>query len=117
MHQPLADSRCVPCQEAAAPLKPADISVFQQQLSPEWQVVDGHHLERKFTFKNFRQALDFVNTVGGLAETQGHHPDIYLSWGKVKISLWTHKINGLHENDFILAAKIDHLQTADTTKQ
>jgi 4a-hydroxytetrahydrobiopterin dehydratase len=69
-------------------------------------------LEREFKFDDFRQALDFVNEVGELAEEQGHHPDIYLSYGKVKIQLWTHKINGLHENDFIMAAKIDALQPA-----
>ncbi len=107
--QQLAESRCVPCQEAVEPLKPGQIQSYQKQLSPEWQVVDNHHLEREYRFKNFRQALEFVNTVGGLAESQGHHPDIYLAWGKVKVTLWTHKINGLHENDFILAAKIDHL--------
>jgi 4a-hydroxytetrahydrobiopterin dehydratase len=72
-------------------------------------VVDGHHLEREFRFDDFRQALDFVNEVGELAEEQGHHPDIYLSYGKAKVQLWTHKIKGLHENDFILAAKIDAL--------
>ncbi len=71
---------------------------------------------REFTFDDFRQALDFVNEVGELAEEQGHHPDIYLSYGKVKIELWTHKIDGLHENDFILAAKIDALQPALASK-
>ena len=78
--------------------------------------LEEHHLEREFTFDDFRQALDFVNEVGELAEEQGHHPDIYLSYGKVKIQLWTHKINGLHENDFILAAKIDALQPALASK-
>lgn len=107
--QQLVDSRCIPCREAVAPLKPDEIRAYQKQLSPEWNVIDNHHLERDYTFKNFRQALDFVNTLGGLAESQGHHPDICLSWGKVKITLWTHKIDGLHENDFILAAKIDRL--------
>ena len=74
---------------------------------PQWKVVDGHHITRAFTFPDFRQALTFVNKVGELAEEQGHHPDILLSWGRAEITTWTHKINGLSEGDFILAAKID----------
>jgi 4a-hydroxytetrahydrobiopterin dehydratase len=76
-------------------------------LNAEWQVVDGHHLKRFFKFKNFREALDFTNRVGALAEEQGHHPDILLAWGKVVIKLWTHKIDGLTESDFVFAAKVD----------
>jgi len=76
-------------------------------ISQEWKVVGEHHLEREFKFKDFAAALAFTNKVGALAEAEGHHPDICLSWGKVKVIIWTHKINGLHENDFILAAKID----------
>ena len=76
---------------------------------PGWTVVDGHHLSRTFKFPDFAAALAFVNRVGALAEDQGHHPVIGLTWGKVTIDLWTHKINGLHESDFILAAKIDKL--------
>ncbi|MGA9476556.1 MAG: 4a-hydroxytetrahydrobiopterin dehydratase, partial [Desulfobacterales bacterium] len=72
-----------------------------------WMIVDEHHLEREYKFKNFRQALDFTNRVGELAEEQGHHPDIHLSWGRVKLKIWTHKINGLTERDFIFAAKVD----------
>jgi 4a-hydroxytetrahydrobiopterin dehydratase len=73
-------------------------------------VVNGHHIVRTFTFPDFRQALAFVNKVGGIAEQQGHHPDILLSWGKAEITTWTHKIDGLTESDFILAAKIDNLK-------
>lgn len=80
------------------------------ELQPDWKVVDDHHLERSFKFKNFKEALEFTNAVAKIAEQEQHHPDIYLAWGKVKITLWTHKINGLSENDFILAAKIDKLQ-------
>lgn len=110
MHQEkLVDSRCVPCQGGLEPLEPDAIRVYQQQLDSAWQVIDNHHLHRVYTFKNFRQALDFTNQVGALAETQAHHPDVHLSWGQVELDLWTHKINGLHENDFILAAKIDRL--------
>ncbi len=108
----LADKQCVPCDKGAEPLKGAEIEKRKKELDLDWKVVDEHHLEREFTFDDFRQALDFVNEVGELAEEQGHHPDIYLSYGKVKIQLWTHKIDGLHENDFILAAKIDALQPA-----
>jgi 4a-hydroxytetrahydrobiopterin dehydratase len=78
----------------------------------EWNVVDGHHLEREFAFPNFQQALDFTNQVGALAEAEGHHPDIYLAWGKVGIKIWTHKIDGLTESDFVLAAKIDGLDAS-----
>ena len=73
-------------------------------------MIDHHHLERSFTFPNFQTALDFVNRVGGLAEEQGHHPDLYLSWGRVGIKIWTHKIDGLTESDFVLAAKIDRIR-------
>jgi 4a-hydroxytetrahydrobiopterin dehydratase len=108
----LADKRCVPCTKGAEPLKGEEIEKRKKELGPDWRVVDEHHLERQFKFEDFRQALDFVNEVGKLAEEQGHHPDIYLSYGKVRIQLWTHKINGLHENDFIMAAKIHALQPA-----
>jgi 4a-hydroxytetrahydrobiopterin dehydratase len=108
----LADKTCVPCEEGAEPLRREEIRRLSQELAPQWHVAEEHRLEREFKFDDFRQALDFVNQVGAIAEEQGHHPDIYLSYGKVKIQLWTHKINGLHENDFILAAKIDALQPA-----
>jgi 4a-hydroxytetrahydrobiopterin dehydratase len=108
----LAEQRCTPCGKGAEPLSSEKIRALSKELAPEWYVAEEHHLEREFTFDDFRQGLDFVNAVGEVAEEQGHHPDIYLSYGKVKIQLWTHKINGLHENDFILAAKIDALQPA-----
>jgi 4a-hydroxytetrahydrobiopterin dehydratase len=72
-------------------------------------VIDEHQITRKFTFPDFQQALDFVNRVGAVAEEQGHHPDILLTWGKVEITLWTHAVNGLTESDFIMAAKIDRI--------
>jgi 4a-hydroxytetrahydrobiopterin dehydratase len=105
----LAEKHCIPCEKGAEPLKGEEIKRRAEQLDPEWRVVDGHHLEREFSFDDFREALDFVNEVGELAEEEGHHPDICFGYGKAKIDLWTHKINGLHENDFILAAKIDQL--------
>lgn len=72
-------------------------------------MIEEHHLDKTFVFKDFRQALDFTNQVGDLAEQQGHHPDIHLSWGRVRVAIWTHKIDGLTESDFILAAKIDEI--------
>ena len=105
----LAEKECVPCKGGVAPLKGNDLSGLARQLKPGWQTVREHHLEKDYKFKDFREALDFTNRVGELAEAQGHHPDIYLAWGKVRITLWTHKIDGLTESDFIMAAKIDEL--------
>jgi 4a-hydroxytetrahydrobiopterin dehydratase len=103
----LAGKQCVPCKGGVEPLKGQALSDLVKQLKDGWQVVDDRHLEKEYKFKNFKQALEFVNKVGEIAESQGHHPDIFLAWGKVKLMLWTHKIGGLHENDFILAAKAD----------
>jgi 4a-hydroxytetrahydrobiopterin dehydratase len=89
-------------------LKGQQLADLQQQV-PQWQVVREHHLTRDFKFPDFLQALEFVNRVGAVAEEQGHHPDILLTWGRVEITLWTHKIDGLTESDFIMAAKIDQL--------
>jgi len=106
----LAEQNCVPCREGAAPLKGRELEQLASNLASGWQVVDQHHLERDFKFNDFRTALSFTNQVGALAESQGHHPDIYLGWGRVRLSIWTHKVGGLTESDFILAAKIDKLQ-------
>ena len=81
--------------------------VFKEKLGNNWQIIDEHHLEKEYIFDNFRNALDFTIKVGELAENQNHHPDIYLAWGKVKLTIWTHKIEGLTESDFIFAAKAD----------
>ncbi len=105
----LLKSQCIPCQGGVPPLKREEFEKLLEQLLEGWQVIDERYLEKEYKFKNFRQALDFVNKVGELAETQGHHPDIYLAWGKVKLKIWTHKIDGLHKNDFVLAAKADEL--------
>ena len=107
----LADKTCVPCRGGTPALKGSALSDFRQQL-PEWKVVDEHHLIRAYKFPDFRSALAFVNKVGELAEQQGHHPDILLAWGKVEITIWTHAVNGLTESDFILAAKIQRLDSA-----
>jgi 4a-hydroxytetrahydrobiopterin dehydratase len=105
----LAEKECVPCKGGVAPLKGNDVAKFAAELKPGWQVVREHHLEREFKFKDFREALTFTNRLGELAEEQGHHPDILLSWGKVKVTIWTHKIDGLTESDFVMAAKMDRL--------
>lgn len=105
----LASKTCVPCRGGVPPLAGKELESLSAQV-PKWHIVDGHHISRHFEFPDFRQALAFVNKVGEIAEEQGHHPDILLSWGKAGITTWTHKINGLTESDFILAAKIDRLQ-------
>ena len=91
-------------------LEGKELHELETQLSREWQTVDGHHLERTYRFDDFAAALAFTNKVGALAEEQGHHPDICFGWGKAEITIWTHKIDGLTESDFILAAKIDQLR-------
>ncbi len=104
----LAQKTCVPCRGGVPPLRGSELAPLAAQV-PDWSVVDEHHLERELAFPNFQTALDFTNRVGALAEQEGHHPDIYLAWGKVSIKIWTHKIDGLTESDFVLAAKIDRL--------
>ena len=101
----LAEKRCVPCRGGVPPLKGEELSKLAEQISG-WQVVNEHHIEKQFTFPDFKTALDFVNHAGAIAEAEGHHPDLFLSWGKVGVKTWTHKIDGLTESDFILAAKI-----------
>jgi 4a-hydroxytetrahydrobiopterin dehydratase len=105
----LAARECVPCRGGVPPLDDAEIARFVEDLGGEWTVVDGHHLEKEYRFKNFRQALEFVNRVGELAEAVNHHPDIELGWGRAKLTIYTHKIDGLHESDFVFAAKADRL--------
>jgi len=105
----LAAKTCVPCRGGVPPLAGDELAKLHQQL-PSWDVVKGHHLHKAFTFPDFVKALDFVNRVGQIAEQQGHHPDILLTWGKAEVTTWTHKIDGLTESDFILAAKIDELK-------
>lgn len=108
-HCDLSKRKCIPCQGGVPPLKGALLAQLHQQLGGDWKVVNEHHLEKEYAFKTFPMALAFTNAVGVIAEEEGHHPDIHLSYSKVKIELWTHKINGLTESDFILAAKIDLL--------
>jgi len=106
----LAEKHCIPCESGAEPLKGDEITERMKELNPEWRVVDEHHLEREFSFDDYRETLDFVIEVGELADEEDHHPEICFGYGKAKIDLWTHKIDGLHESDFILAAKIDEIE-------
>lgn len=104
----LASRECVPCRGGVPPMSGEEIKKFLGELQG-WEVEGSHHLKKGYEFKNFREALSFVNRVGELAEEQGHHPDISFGWGRAEITIWTHKIDGLTESDFILAAKIDRL--------
>ena len=106
---PLYQKKCIPCEGGVPPLHGKELETLARELSSGWAVIDEHHLEKEFRFRNFKEALAFTNAVGAVAEEKQHHPDILLSWGKVIIRLWTHKNNGLTENDFILAAKCDKL--------
>ena len=103
----LAQENCIPCRGGVPPLKGEELDALQEKLGNGWQIINEHHLEKEYIFADFRQALDFTVKVGEVAENQGHHPDIYLAWGKVKLTIWTHKIDGLTESDFIFAAKAD----------
>lgn len=103
----LSEKHCIPCKGGVLPLRGEELQLLNRQLGNGWQIVNEHQLEKEYSFKNFKDALAFVNRVGEIAESEGHHPDLFLSWGKVKIITWTHKIDGLTESDFILAAKCD----------
>ena len=106
--QQLAQRKCEPCKGDIPPMHPADVVDWLLYL-PGWEPDDYKKIRKTFRFKDFATALEFVGRIGAVAEEQEHHPDIYLAWGKVEVILWTHKINGLSENDFILAAKTDLL--------
>jgi 4a-hydroxytetrahydrobiopterin dehydratase len=104
----LSEKTCVPCRGGVPPLTVDQILPLAAEV-PEWRVVGEHHLAREFGFPDFRAALEFTNAVGEVAEAEGHHPDVELGWGRVGVKILTHKIDGLTESDFILAAKIDRL--------
>jgi len=107
MISPLAKKHCVPCRGGTPPL-PADAQQrLLRELDADWQIEDGHRLHKEYGFKNFVDALAFVNHVAQVAEEEGHHPDVFLAWGKVRLTVWTHAIDGLTESDFVLAAKAD----------
>jgi 4a-hydroxytetrahydrobiopterin dehydratase len=102
----LANRKCEPCEAGVPALKGEEMRKLYAQLEG-WTVVNEHHLEKEYRFRDFADALAFVNRLGAAAEAEGHHPDIFLTWGKVGVTLWTHSVGGLSENDFILAAKAD----------
>ncbi len=104
----LAELQCVPCRGGVPPLQGPEIEKLLSELDG-WQVINEHHLQKTYPFPDFRASLQFVNLIGELAESQGHHPDICFGWGKAEVNIWTHKIDGLTESDFVLAAKIDKL--------
>jgi 4a-hydroxytetrahydrobiopterin dehydratase len=106
----LASQECIPCKGGVPPLEGEELAAMADSLGGKWEVIEGHHLEKEFEFDDFRQALEFTNKVGELAEKIGHHPDILLTYGKCKVTVWTHKIDGLAEADFIFAAKVDALR-------
>ena len=109
MTNDFAERNCTPCRGGVPPLRPEQASAYLAQ-APAWELLDqGHRIERTYRFKNFRAALAFVQQVGELAEREGHHPEISFGWGRATVSLQTKKIKGLHENDFIMAAKINRL--------
>ena len=103
----LSQKECIPCKGGVPPLQGEALNALSRQLGAGWQVVEGHHHEKLFKFRDFREALAFTNMVGELAEAVNHHPDILLAWGKARVTVWTHKINGLTESDFVFAAKIE----------
>lgn len=110
----LNNEKCTACRRDSPRVTEADIQELKPQI-PQWTLAEADgtpRLEREFRFNNFAQALNFTNRVGALAEEEGHHPAILTEWGRVTIKLWTHKIRGLHRNDFVMAAKIDSLSAA-----
>lgn len=112
----LTEKHCVPCEGGTPPFTPEQVAEYQRQLPEAWEVKDNRKISKKFLFDDFKQAMAFVNRVADLAEEQGHHPDIYIYYSKVKLELWTHAIGGLSENDFIMAAKIEEIKDAGSLK-
>jgi 4a-hydroxytetrahydrobiopterin dehydratase len=109
MNSSLVTKKCTPFEGGVPPLTEEQIQPFLKQINSAWEVIDGKKVRREFAFNDFQETMTFVAGVAELAETENHHPDMHVSYNKVVIELWTHKINGLFDNDFILAAKIDQL--------
>lgn len=105
----LTNKKCIPCETTVDPLKGDEIASYLKQVDSNWKVVDEQRIERKFKFNDFKENMVFVNKVAEVAEADEHHPDFYISYAKLTITLFTHNIGGLSENDFIVAAKIDQL--------
>ena len=115
MNNQLTEKNCVPCQGNVPPLSRKQRQELLRQLT-DWEIVGSHHLHKTFRFPDFAAALRWVNTIGEIAEAEGHHPDINLTWGKVRVDIWTHEIDNLTENDFVLAAKLDEAEQRSATK-
>jgi len=109
----LAEQKCVPCQGGVEPLRGEDLNQRARQLGQGWRVIEGKKIEKTWSFDDFAETWDFVRQVAELAEEQNHHPDVHFTYGKATITLWTHKIDGLHGNDFIMAAKIDQIRPVE----
>lgn len=109
MSDRLSQMQCVPCRGGVPSLEGDELARLEGELGGGWRVVDGHHLEKEFTYPDFANALQFVNRVGAMADEQDHHPDIHLGWGRARVQIWTHKIDGLTESDFVFAARCDAL--------
>lgn len=109
----LAQRTCVPCKGGQPPLTEAEVAPLLSELGGDWETGSEYHLKKTYRFGNFAEALAFTNAVGAIAEAQGHHPNIFLAWGRVELEIWTHKIGGLTESDFILAAKCDAAASKD----
>ena len=105
----LSTKKCKPCEGGINPLNKKEVKEFQKQISGDWKVIENTKLTKEFSFVNYRHTMEFVNKVADLAENEGHHPIIHVFYGRAVIELWTHSINGLSENDFILASKIDKI--------
>jgi 4a-hydroxytetrahydrobiopterin dehydratase len=105
----LADKSCVPCRGGVPPLRGEALTKLGAELGAHWRVVDEHHLEKRYAFPDFKSALAFANRAGEIAEREGHHPDLLVRWGEVVVTIWTHKIDGLTESDFVLAAKLERV--------
>lgn len=110
----LSARTCIPCRGGVPPLRGSDLHRLHAELGGGWTLAGEHHLEKEFAFPDFRAGFEFVKRVGEMSEEQGHHGDILLAWGKVRLSVWTHKIDGLTESDFIWAAKADRLRSEAT---
>lgn len=110
MASALADEPCEACTSEDEPLTPSEYADYLEEIRGDvWEVIDDHHLEATYEFEDFRDALEFTYEVGELAEEEWHHPDLQLSWGEVVVEIWTHKIDGLHKTDFVMAARMDRI--------
>lgn len=103
----LAKKDCVPCKGGVPPLKGEALQDLHEQLGSGWELIEEHHLEKQYKLKDWAQAIALTNRVSEIAEEANHHPDVFLTWGKVKVTIWTHKIDGLTESDFVFAAKVE----------